>query len=405
MGQSKYVPYFIRRYLEFVEDTEPHILHHKWVAISLVSAVCGGKVWVWRGRDKVPLLQFIMLSGPSGTRKTTAIDLGYNLVRPLRIVKFSSDSITRESLMIELAESKVKRRVAGLDEEFHFSELTAVAPDFFAYFRRGDRDFLPWLVRIHDYRFRGYEEEFIYSTKGAGTCVITCPSLTFIGATTPQGLGEAVPTSVIGSGFTARIHFVYAPCKGKSVSYTQTDSKLPDLELELQGALNAMHARSGEISLMLDAAKFYDNYYQTLKQPKDLHPTIVSWYDRFPEHVMRLAGISCVADCRKVCMIEVKDFEWAIRTLEEMMSGMHHTFETLGASRVAAAQQQLMEYIEQAGPKGRTRASLMLRFLKDMEPHVFTQVLDELAYRSQVVNRVDTPTGPVYKWTGEARQK
>lgn len=387
-----YEPAFIGRYLAYTDDTEPAECLRRWVAISLVAACAERKLWVWYGSYRVGLHQYIMLTGPSGARKTTAIDDGLALLDGLD-VRISSDSITRESLMLELQDAIKETNVPGMEKPLAHNSLFAVAREFFTFFRHADADFLRWLVGIYD----GKSGAWCYKVKHGDPCILINPCLNFLGATTPEGLGESIPQSAIGSGFTARIHFVYAPSRQKACSFPQSDTSLINRRLELKGILNAINQRAGEINWTSAAKAFYSSWYESFTPPRDAEPTMRSWYERYSNFVIRMAGISCVADCRPALLIDEHDIKWAIRQLDGIAATMPTVFRSIGQSRIAAVQQDILDFIKTAGPDGVARGAITARFLPNIEPLTLAALLDELITSSLIERHVVDGTVR-YRW-------
>jgi len=387
-----YEPAFIRRYLQYTENTEPAEVFRRWVAISLVAAAAERKLWVWYGAYKVCLHQFIMLAGPSGARKTTAIDDGVALLDGLE-VKTSADSITRESLMLEMQDSLKESEIPGAKEPLKHNSLFAIAREFFSFFRSQDTDFLRWLVGIYD----GKHGMWTYKTKHGDPCALINPCLNFLAATTTEGLGESIPQSAIGSGFTARIHFIYAPHREKSCDFPQSDPSLAAVKDELKGFLNAINQRCGEINWTSEAKEYYSNWYKNFKVPDDLDPSIRSWYERYSNFIIRLAGISCIADARKSLLIDKKDILWAKQQLDRIAATMPIVFSSLGQSRIAGVQKEILDFIKAAGPSGVARGSITARFLPNIEPNYLDSLLRELL-TSRVVLQLNEAGTLRYIW-------
>ncbi len=399
-------PKFIRDYVDYTQDTEPPEVYRKWVAISLLAACAEMRLWVKYGDYRVPLHQYIMLTGPSGARKTTAIDDALQLLEDFPTdnqrdrLHISSDSITRESLMIELSEASKSFVPPGSDEKIRYCALYAIAREFFAFFRSGDKDFWRWLVAIYD----GKPEAagpWTYKTKLSGQCTIERPCLNFLGATTPEGLAESIPKSAIGSGFTARITFVFASRRQKARPFPQLASANTSLKLKLKGHLNAVFQRVGEITWAPRAQELYSEWYADNTVPEDIHPTLKAWYERLANFVIRLSGISVLAEGKPKLIIDEQDVQWAVETLEAVAEDMPRAFVALGTSRIAVAQHELFEFIRSAGAAGVSRGAVVSRFLADIEARQLNELLDELKRSGMIREEAKGRGVSRYIWTGE----
>jgi len=248
-------------------------------------------------------------------------------------------------------------------------------------------------VGIYD----GKQGEWAYKTKHGEPCVLINPCLNFLGATTPEGLGESIPQSAIGSGFTARIHFVHSQGRQKACTFPQADPSLAQVRIALRGHLNAILQRSGEIHWSDDAKHRYIEWYSTFHVPTEVAPTVRSWWERMSNFVLRLSGIAMLAEGRQALRIEASDVDWAIRSLLDIADSMPRVFSSLGHSRMAAVQYELLEHIRQAGPAGISRTDIAMRHLPNMEPHQLNALLDELV-RAKIIAAHTTAGTTYYTW-------
>ncbi|KKK87178.1 hypothetical protein LCGC14_2755840 [marine sediment metagenome] len=98
---SRVLKDWITRYLDFVENTEPSLLYKEWTAISVVAAALQRKCYLPWGHLTFYPNMYIVLVGPPGSRKNTAMDTGHNFLRDANI-KLAADAVTRAGLVQEL---------------------------------------------------------------------------------------------------------------------------------------------------------------------------------------------------------------------------------------------------------------------------------------------------------------
>src|SRR5271155_3237484 len=87
-----------------------------WSAISVISAVLKKKVWVRRGTYKVYPNQYIVLVGPPGVGKGTAIHPAHAFIKDYKpqLSNYLSDRITAPKIIEKLADGfQTQSVVAG----------------------------------------------------------------------------------------------------------------------------------------------------------------------------------------------------------------------------------------------------------------------------------------------------
>ena len=95
---------FLQDYLEYVEETETPRIMHIWAALSGVGACLGRRVQLPFGITDIYANMFVLLVGPPGVRKSTAINLMQKRLRHSTKVRFAPEDTAgaRQGLIIAL---------------------------------------------------------------------------------------------------------------------------------------------------------------------------------------------------------------------------------------------------------------------------------------------------------------
>ncbi len=92
-------PNFLANYLTFTRGNEAHELYHLWSGLVALSSIVSYRIWVPMGYFQVRANLYVILDGPPGDRKTTAMQQCKNLLKEVGDIPFSADCQTKESLV------------------------------------------------------------------------------------------------------------------------------------------------------------------------------------------------------------------------------------------------------------------------------------------------------------------
>lgn len=198
--------------MDYTENTEPPYLYRLWCGLSTIASALQRKCWLRWDRILYPNL-YIVLVGPSGVRKGSAMYPAQDLLRSVDI-KMASEAITREQLIIELSQAthNSENPKTGLPELF--TSLTVFSKEFTVFLGFNNTQLIMDLTDWYD-----CDDRWKYSTKTSGKEDIKGVWLNIIGATTPSQLQSSLPVDAIGGGLSSRVFFVYESERGKKVRY------------------------------------------------------------------------------------------------------------------------------------------------------------------------------------------
>ena len=95
-------PDFLSAYLKYSAKTEPPQSYHIWTCLSVIGAALQRKVYLrWGFKTLYPNI-YVVLIGPSGCRKGTAMNIGKDLLQEINGILMASESTTREALIRDM---------------------------------------------------------------------------------------------------------------------------------------------------------------------------------------------------------------------------------------------------------------------------------------------------------------
>jgi hypothetical protein len=307
---------FMSAFVEYCEGSEmlPHFT--LWCGLAGISACLGRRVWLPFGTMTLFPNLYVILVGSSGTqRKSTTVNamgkLLWSLTPTPRII---AQQITPEKLVEDLKSTEVvdsqNNPIGTLTESCTgfalIDELTT-----FLRVQTYDAGLGTLLIKMFD-----CPDKYEYRTKTKGVALIENGCLGLLGATTVQGLRDAVPERAIGDGLTSRILFVYADEKPKPVPLPTLTNRQRELFDQMIQTLQHFQTLRGEFHLDDDAMKFYcDVYKQHWETPMYDDPLLSGYTSRWSTHLLKLAMILSICESDSL-MIALRHVQAAVRLLE-----------------------------------------------------------------------------------------
>ena len=228
-------------YLEYTAQTESPRNYHRWVFTSVLGTLIGRRCWVPFGPWKIYPNQYILLVGPPGVRKGSAISLGKKLLGEIDYEFFGPDRAAKEMLWYEMA--RMAGQIEGVnghdnkgapkDEDIFamgledivrdtVAEMYVCADEFTAFTGSGNEEFIINLTNLWD-NLKHFKNPKLTSQ----SVTVYNPTLNILSGTTPENMAEALPKSAIGSGFTARTLLIHS-ARGKKIDWPPE----PDKEIQ-----------------------------------------------------------------------------------------------------------------------------------------------------------------------------
>lgn len=312
---------------------------------------------------------YIVLVGPSGCRKGTAMGPGFSFIRKLGL-RMAAEATTREALIKALKDCNDNTVIK--DVVHIHSSLTIFSQELTVFLGYNNQQLMADLCDWFDCR-----DLWVYRTKNMGTDEIHGVWVNLIGATTPDLLASTLPQDAIGGGLTARMIMIYETQKGKIVPLPRvTEEELTLAEL-LQSDLEKINLMGGEFQPTEDFINYWVEWYvyQSHNPPFD-HPKFGGYLERRGMHVLKLSMI-CSASESNDMLITEKHLKRAIGLLELVENKMIRVFDGVGASPVSAILTSVLHYI--ATVKVCKLTDLMSRFYQDVDKRGMIAMLDTLA--------------------------
>ena len=405
---------FLQEYLEYVEETETPRIMHVWAALTGVGACLGRRVQLPFGITDIYANMFVLLVGPPGVRKSTAINLMQKRLRKSTKVRFAPEDTAgaRQGLIIALenkdeeVDEKEKEALEAAAATLDLEQLNgynisidnrdahvmfAVASEFSSFIGHNAIDMVTFLNKMWD--GEGYEYK-IRTTRH----LLHSPLLSIIGGTTPTNIATTLPTAAIGHGFTSRIILVHANKKYKKVP------RPPELDKDLERQIDATYSYlsntfDGDMKETDGAIKLINELYDVEIKLND--PRFIYYIDRRQQHLFKVAII--LAAARRSKNIEKRDVEEANLLLTYTERFMPDALGEYGLSPLSTAKQKMLEFIQHA--KGPVTTDILWAVMnRDMKAVDFRNSLMELTNSGKIME-VHTNQGQAYVYVDKETEE
>jgi len=270
----------------------------------MIACALGRRVWIDRGYYKLyPNLYVVLVGKSAKVRKTTAIKLGYDVLRAsIDDLCVVSQKVTPEALIQIFREEAERRGVAN---------GVIVSTEFGVFLSASGRgaDLIQLLTDWYD-----CPEVFVYHTVGRGEEKLEKVCCNLIAGTTPDWMKEGMPQTAIGGGFTSRIVFVYQAKPEKLVPFPVLTKEQIELREKLIHDLRVIGELNGEFKLSEDAREWYEEWYTTVFREECSEVELDGYYGRKHDTLLKVS--MCVSASRSDEMvIEEGDLRVALKAL------------------------------------------------------------------------------------------
>lgn len=306
---------FFRDWMECWPVSEPPKSYILFSALGMMGAVLGKRVWLEHDQKRVLPMLNILLIGPSGIGKTTALcDMGLkllNIVPAPEQPQVINGATTTERLMDDLA----------------FNPHTLiVAEELAAFFtkKKYQEDLIPKITEALNYL-----PMISRRTKGGGIVNVHNPQVIVMGGSTVDWLQDQLPDTATSGGFLARFLIVKEDEKAQKVADPQS-SLTPKQWATLRSLRErvftdfyhcTLHTRGPVAFADYEARDEYSFWYQNYEPETGLLSPFAA---RAGEMILRLAILVALSAMRGVLVADdiraaINLYEYTAQKLQEVV--------------------------------------------------------------------------------------
>lgn len=389
---------FLRDYEIITQNNEVPKSFHLYASLVALSSIVSSRVWLDLGLFAIRPNLYVVLTGPPGVKKTTAMSVAKRLLRELgEHIPMSAECQTKEALVQTMGESQ-KICTVGKDEvpqnfkpidddnsKFQYSPMSVFVTELSQFVgSQNAGHMLDFLTTIYD------EEIFVNSTKGKGTDTLPMPYLTLLACTVPDWITAKLKDDVISGGFSRRAIFVYeqraVDDKGKPLRIA-----FPGVSDEMKLAWDRVVAKSkkllnlkGPFQWAEGARDFYENWYNNLPEPTD--PLLEGWFNSVHVQMLKIAMLISASEWEEgKPMLEIVHMTTSIKLLALIEENIPKVFKGVGRNELFGISNKLLELLK-ADKSGSLPERFVLKTLfREADVQEIAKIIGHLIKTGEIV--------------------
>lgn len=341
---------WLQAYEEYTAQTESPTEYNTWCGISAICSSLKKNVWIPEKYTdnfyKIYPNQYIVLIGPPGIGKGTAINPAINLVEDAGTVNALSDRITAEKIVEKLSQGfaqAFKHTSTGQITTLNDNSATIVSTELPIFIQASDW-MLPLMCEMWD------KNKFSYGTKNKGSYQASNLCVSLIAGCVPDYIRKLNrdAMSAITGGFTSRCIFVHVNEKIKLRPWPAVNGHHQNLRQDLIIDLQEMSIQNGEVHFEKKAMTLWENEYLMTKMDQFESEVLTGFKARMKSHIFKTAIALSMSESSSKIITERHLFN-AMQLVMNIKDKIDIIFRSVGDSPVAAQQDRILRFIQLKG--------------------------------------------------------
>jgi len=345
---------WLREYLTYTARHEAPDLFHFWVGVAVICGAVRRNIYFEQGYYRVyPNFYVVLVAPPGACKKSTATNIGVELLGNVPGVNIIREKITPEGLIVNLHENiKLQTKSGGTVLEPSATGFIH-APELAVFLGRQtyNEGIIALLTSLFD-----CHTKWEYTTRGSGRLTLHNIHITILGATTPDLLTQVIPDSAFGGGFLSRVLFVVRESTDRCEPFPVIRDPLE--RERLLAKLVAMSAVTGQV-VQSDAARAWCvEWYSTQRRQAQDDIALSGYYERKQEHLIKLCMVLLLSYGEEL-VITPEIYQQALNILNYTEMTMADAFTHVQTTAVGRDHERILRQLASAG--GRLRHSELLK--------------------------------------------
>jgi|GEM_PF-642200 hypothetical protein len=391
------LPDWIDGFMEYTKKSESPKSYRTWTAISVIAAALQRKCFINWGTSLTfyPNL-YIVLVGPSGVRKSSAMGPGLDILQEIPNITVAPQATTLQALIRRLKHTNYTDvdLLTG-KQQFHAS-ISIFSKEFTVFLGYNNQAMIAALCDWYD-----CESKWSYETVSRDQEEIIGVWVNLLGATTPTLIQASLPTEAIGGGLTSRIIFIFEERKGQTVIIPMQTEEEVMLGEVLKSDLEKIRMMTGSFQVTEGFINAWTEWYTNADaNPPFSDEKLNGYITRRPTHVMKLSMIMSASrkDGPSMC-ITADDMNRAVSILTEAELNMTKVFSGVGMSPVSSILYRVLTFIISNKHLEIPMSTIVTRFCSDIDKRGMDGIISTLK-SMRVVNEIERPNGSFLKYIG-----
>ena len=385
---SRRLENWLAAFLDYTKDLESPTNYLRWAGLSTIAAAAQRKIYMESQAFFAFTNMYIVLVGPPGSKKSTAIRAGRRLLKQVPGINLSSDAPSIVGIMQDFAD---------IPQKDHQS-LNAFMGELSTLFENSGDGMTGFMTHLYD-----GDPDYIKRTRIGGKESIPYPWLNLLGGTTPSWLGNSLTPAMIEGGLVARTIYVYSDEINLKSPFPKPSDQFRSLEKDLVHDLAIISQLYGEFdfdgSANGQAYRWYEAWYMDpTRFPRVTDNRTAGYYSRKPMHLLKVAMAVSLSRSNSL-RLSTEDLEIAKALLEKVEPGMRRAFSAVGGNIFATDIERVYNQIHGCGAEGMTYPELVASNYHQLEQKRLDEVLMTLASIGRIMQPPpDKRNGRLVRW-------
>jgi len=380
---------WLKDYLNYTTFCAAPLPFHFFTGLAILGSAIRRDAWIPFGRNNTYGALYIVLVAPPGVcYKSTAINIGVDLLRESELVTVIAGRATPEGLSDILSTTP--------EEEKKDAIAMICASELYRFLAGHNTPANNQIVSALTswYDAQDVDDDITITRKQR---LLHNIAISLLGGTTLEWLVESLPRHVFAGGFMSRIIFVAQEYTDRVMSISPPDDPLLRLKL-LEDLQEIKEKFKGPREFTPEAFQCYDRWFH--KQHKKLRESeerIADFYQRRADHVRKISLILAANSCREA--IEACDVQGAIEVLEALDPALDSIITPISLGDQGQDLDLIRRTLERYSEM--TRTELVRRMsARGIDAGRLTVLLDTLKQANLVEElKVGKKGGRLYRWT------
>lgn len=372
---------FLADYRIYSDGNEAPREFHDWCGLYALSAFCGPRIWFDMGPFNIQPNLYILLVGPPGIRKTTAMNMAKDLCRKVGKVPMMGQTETRQNLLNWMADDKAgtKFKFDYQGSERRYTQACGFCSEFVNLVMSGGAptEYISLLTDLYDPQ-PAYEDKTI----SRGHKIIPYPYITLLGCMTPNITLGLIRENALSGGFSRRCLYIYADQNGPPIP-------IPVFTPAQQQALERLIKRGKEIqtlvgkfSLSPEGLELYEALYKLnhIRLTKETNPALLNFLQSKTNISLKISMLLSLAEGNSF-IISAEHMDLASRLVDSVEPHIETIFAYTGRNPHATTIEGIkhcVSHFSKAPPFGVTQKRILGEFLKHCDSLTINQILSSL---------------------------
>ena len=337
------LPNFLRDYREFTSGNEAHPTYHLFSSLIALSSIVSRRVWLDMDYFTIYPNLYVVLVGPPGNRKSSAMSTTKSLLRDLKTIPFSGECISKEKLVEEMVAQE--RAMDNLPDTFKdkrvYSPMTVCVTELSEFLAISQAGMIGFLTDVYDQDF--YE----FKTKNKGVAIVTGPFLNLLACTTPEWITTYLRSDIISGGFSRRTLFVYETEKAARIPFPKVTPEMRKAWGRVLDYAQRLLLVRGPFTFHKEAKDFYAEWYINLKVPSD--ENTVGYYETKHIQMLKVAMLVSLSESTEL-ILHKRHLDTALAFLSLVETNLSRVFQSMGRNLLNSTATKVLDILRAAGP-------------------------------------------------------